>query len=50
MAVPKSKLSSARKNSRRSSVWKMSAPTLVHCPKCGDDRMKAHIDKNMIHK
>ena len=35
MAVPKSKLSSARKNSRRSSVWKMSAPTLVHCPKCG---------------
>jgi len=31
MAVPKSKLSSARKNSRRSSVWKMSAPTLVHC-------------------
>ena len=36
MAVPKSKLSSARKNSRRSSVWKMSAPTLVHCPKCGE--------------
>ena len=35
MAVPKSKLSSARKN-RRSSVWKMSAPTLVHCPKCGE--------------
>ena len=32
MAVPKSKLSSAR----RSSVWKMSAPTLVHCPKCGE--------------
>ena len=32
MAVPKSKLSSARKNSRRSSVWK----TLVHCPKCGE--------------
>ena len=36
MAVPKRKLSSARKNSRRSSVWKMSAPTLVHCPKCGE--------------
>ena len=36
MAVPKSKLSSARQNKRRSNVWKLQAPTLVHCPKCGD--------------
>ena len=36
MAVPKRKQSSARQNKRRSSVWKMSAPTLVKCPKCGE--------------
>ena len=35
MAVPKAKLSSARQNKRRSSVWKMSAPALMRCPKCG---------------
>ncbi|WBY64631.1 MAG: 50S ribosomal protein L32 [Thermocaproicibacter melissae] len=36
MAVPKRKQSSARQNKRRSSVWKLSAPTLVNCPKCGE--------------
>lgn len=36
MAVPKRKQSSARQNKRRSSVWKISAPTLVKCPKCGE--------------
>lgn len=36
MAVPKRKTSSARKNSRRSSVSKMTAPTLTTCPKCGE--------------
>ncbi len=35
MAVPKRKVSSARQNKRRSSVWKLSAPTLAKCPKCG---------------
>ncbi len=34
MAVPARKTSKARKNKRRSSVWKMDAPTLVRCPKC----------------
>lgn len=34
MAVPKSRTSHARKMSRRSSVWKLSAPTLSTCPKC----------------
>ena len=33
MAVPKRKTSKARKNKRRSSVWK-NAPTLVKCPNC----------------
>ncbi len=36
MAVPKRKLSSARKNKRRSNVWKLQAPALMKCPQCGD--------------
>lgn len=36
MAVPKRKTSKARKNKRRSSVWKMEAPELVRCPHCNE--------------
>lgn len=36
MAVPKSKLSSARQNKRRSNVWKLKAPALSRCSQCGD--------------
>ena len=36
MAVPKRKTSSARQNKRRSNVWKLSAPALMKCPKCGE--------------
>ena len=35
MAVPKGKVSKARRDKRRSSVWKLAAPGLVACPKCG---------------
>ncbi|MGN1466904.1 MAG: 50S ribosomal protein L32 [Ruminococcus sp.] len=35
MAVPKRKTSKARKHSRRSTVWKLSAPALTVCPNCG---------------
>ena len=35
MAVPKGKVSKARRDKRRSSVWKLTAPALVKCPKCG---------------
>ena len=35
MAVPKRKVSKARRDKRRSSVWKLEAPALVACPKCG---------------
>ena len=35
MAVPKRKVSKARRDKRRSNVWKLQAPTLVACPKCG---------------
>ncbi len=36
MAVPKRKTSKARKNKRRSNVWKMEAPELVRCPQCNE--------------
>jgi large subunit ribosomal protein L32 len=36
MAVPKRKVSKARRDKRRSNVWKMSAPELVRCPQCGE--------------
>ncbi len=35
MAVPKRKTSKARRDKRRSNVWKLSAPTLVKCSRCG---------------
>lgn len=36
MAVPKRKVSRARRDKRRSSVWKLEPPTLVKCPQCGE--------------
>lgn len=36
MAVPKRKVSKARRDKRRSSVWKLDAPTMQKCPKCGE--------------
>ena len=35
MAVPKRKVSKARRDKRRSSVSKLATPMLVACPKCG---------------
>ena len=34
MAVPKGKVSKARRDKRRSATWKLAQPTLVQCPKC----------------
>ncbi len=36
MAVPKGKISRQRRDKRRSSVWKLTAPQLVACPNCGE--------------
>ncbi len=36
MAVPKRKTSKARRDKRRNNLWKISAPTLVKCPRCGE--------------
>lgn len=35
MAVPKGKVSRARRDKRRSSHWKLEAPGIVKCPNCG---------------
>ena len=35
MAVPKRRVSKTRRDKRRSNVWKLDAPTLVKCTKCG---------------
>jgi large subunit ribosomal protein L32 len=39
MAVPKRKVSKARRDKRRSSHWKLETPNLVACPKCGELHM-----------
>jgi len=39
MAVPKGKVSKARRDKRRGSNWKLEAPALVKCPKCGALRL-----------
>ena len=35
MAVPKRRVSKARRDKRRSNVWKLDAPALVKCSQCG---------------
>jgi len=35
MAVPKRKVSKARRDKRRSNVWKLQLPSMAKCPKCG---------------
>jgi len=35
MAVPKRKTSKARRDRRRSNVWKLTTPEMYVCPKCG---------------
>jgi len=36
MAVPKRKTSKARRDRRRSNVWKLEMPGFVKCGKCGE--------------
>lgn len=46
MAVPKRKVSRARRDKRRSSVWKLSAPTLVECPQCKELKTPHRVCSN----
>ncbi len=36
MAVPKGKISKARRDKRRNAHWKLSLPNLVKCSNCGE--------------
>jgi len=46
MAVPKRKVSKARRDSRRSSVWKLEAPALSRCSHCGELTSPHKVCKN----
>ena len=46
MAVPKRKVSKARRDKRRSSVWKLEAPQIQTCPKCGEYVLAHRVCKN----
>ena len=39
MAVPKCKVSKARRDKRRGGNWKLSAPSVSVCAKCGEPVM-----------
>ncbi len=39
MAVPKCKVSKARRDKRRGGNWKLSAPSVAVCSKCGEPVM-----------
>lgn len=43
MAVPKRKVSKARRDKRRSSVWKVDAPALSKCTQCGELKMPHRV-------
>ncbi|SKC87141.1 50S ribosomal protein L32 [Maledivibacter halophilus] len=43
MAVPKRKTSKARRDKRRASNIKMTAPNLVECPQCHESKMPHRV-------
>ena len=45
MAVPKRKVSKARRDSRRSAVWKLEAPALSRCTHCGELHLRTRFAK-----
>ncbi len=45
MAVPKTKTSKARKNTRKAN-WKINAPTLVECPHCKEKALPHTVCKS----
>ena len=45
MAVPKRKHSKARRDKRRSNVWKIAAPAIIKCPQCGEFKLPHRVCK-----
>lgn len=46
MAVPKRKVSKARRDKRRSQVWKLSALAFSRCPQCGELKLPHRVCGN----
>ena len=46
MAVPKRKHSKARKNKRRSNVWKLEQPAFSKCTQCGELKLPHRVCPN----
>lgn len=46
MAVPKNKVSKARRNTRNSANFKASVPTLVECPECHSKKQPHRVCPN----
>ena len=46
MAVPKRKVSRARRDKRRSQVWKLSAPAFSRCKQCGELKLAHRVCGN----
>jgi len=44
MAVPKRKVSKARRDKRRAN-WKLALPGMVKCPKCGEFKLPHRVCK-----
>ncbi|MBQ0125359.1 MAG: 50S ribosomal protein L32 [Clostridiales bacterium] len=49
MAVPKRKVSKARRDKRRSSVWKLDLPGMTKCPNCGEYVLSHRVCKACGH-
>lgn len=45
MAVPKRKVSKARRDKRRSNNWKLDMPEMVKCPHCGEFNLNHRVCK-----
>ena len=43
MAVPKRKTSKARRDKRRSNVWKLEMPGMVKCSHCGEFHLSHRV-------
>ncbi|NLO45850.1 MAG: 50S ribosomal protein L32 [Clostridiales bacterium] len=43
MAVPKRRVSKTKRDKRRSSVWKLDAPSLAKCSQCGAYRRSHRV-------
>ena len=48
MAVPKGKISKARRDKRRNSHWKLSLPGMAKCPKCGEMKLAHRMCKACV--